>query len=351
VCSKVLFVVRVFVCVFVFVLTVIPKARAQGVQVQFSTRVATGDRPKVTFVATEPLSSLSVELQDESGKQTRARFTGLPRGASRTVTLPAEPGRHRYSGQVVVTRRDQRSESPLTFETVVAPRLEIQIDKAKVDLKARRLEARFSRPAARAEVTLYGTTGGEPLARAEQPLEDRAPGAPLEITWPAPRGDVEVGRIDLRLYDADGFYGGVSLYPWSVYIPHEEVNFATDSSAIAPAEAPKLQASLSKIADALARHRQLGPIKLYIAGHTDTVGTEAYNRQLSLKRARAIAGWFRTHGLRLPILFEGFGEQAPLVGTPDDTDEVRNRRVDYILAVEDPVLKATAFRAQWKALP
>jgi outer membrane protein OmpA-like peptidoglycan-associated protein len=332
-----------------FALAFAPAARAQGVQVQFSTRVATGDRPKVTFVATEPLSSLSVELQDEAGRQTRARFEGLARGASRTVTLPAEAGRRRYSGQVVVTRGGQRTESPLTFETVVAPRLEIRIDKAKVDLQNRRLEARFNRPAARAEVTVFGATGGEPLARAEQQLDGRAAGEPLEMSWTAAAG--EVGRIDLRLYDPDGFYGGVSLYPWAVYIPHEEVNFATDSSTIAAAEEPKLQASLGKINDALARHRQLGPIKLYIAGHTDTVGAPPYNLQLSLKRARAIAGWFRRRGLRLPILFEGFGEQAPLVATPDGTDEVRNRRVDYILAIEDPVLKATAFRAQWKAIP
>ena len=182
-------------------LVLAPPARAQGVQVQFSTRVATGDRPKVTFVATEPLASLSVELQDEGGRETRAQFQNLPRGASRTVTLPAEPGRHRYSGQVIVVRQGQRSENPLTFETVIAPRLEIQIDKAKVDLKTRRLEARFSRPAARAEVTLYGTTGGEPLARAEQQLDGRGPGQPLEITWPA---TADLGRIDLGIGRAPG---------------------------------------------------------------------------------------------------------------------------------------------------
>ncbi len=324
-------------------------ARAQGVKVQFSTRVATGEQPKVTFVATEPLANLSVELQDEDGRATRAQFSNLGRGASRTVTLPADPGRHRYSGQVVVTRGGQRSESPLTFETVIAPRLEIQIDKSKVDLQARTLEARFSRPAARAELTVYGATGGEPLTRAELDLGGRPAGQPLAISWPATTG--EVGRIDLRLFDPDGFYGGVALFPWSVYIPHQEVNFATDADAIATAEEPKLTASLSKIADALARHRQLGPIKLYIAGHTDTVGAPDYNLQLSLRRARAIAGWFRRHGLRLPILYEGFGEQALLVATPDATDEVRNRRVDYILSIEDPVLKATAFRARWKPLP
>jgi outer membrane protein OmpA-like peptidoglycan-associated protein len=326
-------------------------AWGQGVNVQFSTRVATGDKPKLTLVASEPLSSLSVELQDDAGQETRARFGALGRGASRTVLLPAQPGRRRYTGKVVVTRAGTTQESPLTFEVVVAPRLEIRIDKALVDLQARRLQARFSRPAARAELKVVPATGGPPIAEVEQDLGGRAAGEPLEIAWPALAGGAEVGRIDLRLFDTDGFFAGVSLYPWSVYIPHEEVGFATDSAAIDRAEEPKLEASLRKIADALARHRELGPIKLYIAGHTDTVGADGYNLELSQRRARAIAAWFRRRALRLPILYEGFGEQAPLVATPDATDEVRNRRVDYILAVEEPVLKATRLRASWKVVP
>jgi len=38
------------------------------------------------------------------------------------------------------------------------------------------------------------------------------------------------------------------------------------------------------------------------------------------------------------------------VATPDNTDEPRNRRVDYILSVEDPTLKATEFQPVWKLI-
>ena len=80
------------------------------------------------------------------------------------------------------------------------------------------------------------------------------------------------------------------------------------------------------------------------------MGAAKYNLGLSLKRAQSIAGWFRKNGLRIAIAFEGFGEQALRVATPDNTDEPRNRRVDYILSVEDPVLRATDFRPVWKTL-
>jgi len=93
---------------------------------------------------------------------------------------------------------------------------------------------------------------------------------------------------------------------------------------------------------------ELGPIKLYIAGHTDTVGAAAYNLNLSRRRAQSIAGWFRKNGLRIPIAYEGYGGIRAAGGHADNTDEPRNRRVDYILSVEDPILKATEFQAVWK---
>jgi outer membrane protein OmpA-like peptidoglycan-associated protein len=164
-----------------------------------------------------------------------------------------------------------------------------------------------------------------------------------------PKG-TEVGRVDLKVTDASGAFKSFALFPWSIYIPHEEVNFATDSASIDHAEVPKLQASLGKIADALAKHKNLGPPQAVHRGSHRHRRAAAHNLDLSRKRAQSIAGWFRKNGLRIPIAYEGFGEFALLVATPDNTDEPRNRRVDYILSVEDPVLKATEFQAVWKLI-
>ena len=67
-----------------------------------------------------------------------------------------------------------------------------------------------------------------------------------------------------------------------------------------------------------------------------------------MPRAASIAGWFRQHRVRLPILCEGFGEHALLVVTPDETPEARNRRVDYILSAEEPPLGTASFRPVWR---
>src|ERR1019366_1652358 len=108
-------------------------------------------------------------------------------------------------------------------------------------------------------------------------FSEHAATEPLVVTWDPPGKGAEIGRIDVRVSDPAGAFQTFSLFPWSIYIPHEEVAFATDSAAIAASEAPKLQTSLAKITDALEKHKDLGAIKLYIAGHTDTVGAAKYN--------------------------------------------------------------------------
>jgi outer membrane protein OmpA-like peptidoglycan-associated protein len=104
------------------------------------------------------------------------------------------------------------------------------------------------------------------------------------------------------------------------------------------------------ISDAVQKFGRLADIKLYVAGHTDTVGAKDYNRGLSLNRARSICAYFRREGLRIPIFYEGFGEEALLVGTPDETDEPRNRRAEYIIAIDKPSVAHAPYEANWKKL-
>jgi outer membrane protein OmpA-like peptidoglycan-associated protein len=226
--------------------------------------------------------------------------------------------------------------------------LDILIDKSKVDLKEHRLEVKMNHVAAKVTIKVYDESGVV-LADEEQEFAGRAPGSALVVTW-SPSTDANVGRIEVFAYDADGAYKGIAIIPWSVSIPHEEVNFRRDSAEIEDSEKPKLEASFIKVNEAISAHKELGKITLFIAGHTDTVATAAYNLQLSRARAQAIAIWFRRRGLKVPVAFEGFGESALLVKTADEVDEPKNRRVDYILSVDEPTLKTSGFRPAWRRI-
>jgi outer membrane protein OmpA-like peptidoglycan-associated protein len=226
---------------------------------------------------------------------------------------------------------------------------QIQIDKSRVDLANHRLELRLSLPAADVEIKVTADSG-EVLADERHDFTGTPAGAPITVTW-TPNGPQTAARIELRVHDVAGGFAGMAIVSWSLTIPHEEVVFKTDSAEIMESERPKLEASLQQINAALAKHKEeFGRPTLFVAGHTDTVGGDGHNLKLSQARAQSISRWFKAHGLRIPVAYEGFGESALAVQTADNVDEIRNRRVDYILSIEEPALKATGFRPSWKRL-
>ena len=242
-----------------------------------------------------------------------------------------------------------------TAAAVAAPAastLKVMVDKGKVDLKGHRLEVKMSRPAGKVKIIVYDESNAV-LADEEQSFSGRPGGTPLIVTW-SPSSDAPVGKIELRAYDAQDNWVGVEIAPWFVNIPHDDVNFKTDSAEIDAAEVPKVEAAFGKIAEALAKYTASGRmhagITLYIAGHTDTVGNPTHNFKLSQDRARSIAAWFRKRGVKIPISYEGFGETSLAVKTADNIDEVKNRRADYVLSDGPPTL-SNSFKPSWKRIP
>jgi outer membrane protein OmpA-like peptidoglycan-associated protein len=228
------------------------------------------------------------------------------------------------------------------------PPLQLQIDLADVDLAAGQLTLRMSRPAARVTLKVLSLTGTV-LAEAEQRFDGTPAGTPLLVSWAPPEGEA-VARIEVYGYDVHDYFKGIAITPWSFEIPHDDVVFETDSAVIRPAEAGKLQASLALIQKQLPRAQHLGAVTLFVVAHTDTVASTEYNQELSTRRAQALARWFRTHGLRLPIAYSGMGERALKVKTADEVDEPRNRRADYMLALEPPRFKNSGATPSWTKL-
>jgi len=234
-------------------------------------------------------------------------------------------------------------------EPVRAP-FHVTYDADHLDLDGHVLQFQMSRPAGSAELVALGEDG-QPLGTGSASYDHPPPGTWLSVSWTQP-ADARVLKLQLRAVSADGLVTRVELIPWSVAIDHEDVNFATRSAAIEPGEEAKLDASLARIGEVVKRSEKFVKMQLYIAGHTDTVGPAGKNLALSLDRARAIAAYFRRKRLALPIVYAGFGEQVLKVSTPDETDERRNRRADYVLgpASGAPPFKYKA-QATWKNLP
>ncbi|ULR46886.1 OmpA family protein [Rhizobium sp. K102] len=100
------------------------------------------------------------------------------------------------------------------------------------------------------------------------------------------------------------------------------VQFAFDSSAIAPKEKPMLQKLCSVV-------KEMDIKLIRIVGHTDASGGARYNQNLSTLRAREVARFF-TEDCQIPrerLEAVGVGEQFPLDAQKPRADE--NRRVEF----------------------
>ncbi|MDX8351482.1 OmpA family protein [Cognatiyoonia sp. IB215182] len=97
------------------------------------------------------------------------------------------------------------------------------------------------------------------------------------------------------------------------------VNFAFNSTAL-DAEA---RATLMQQANWI---RQFPEVRFKVFGHTDLVGSQAYNRNLGLRRAQAVVSFLASQGIERSRLeaVVSFGETQPLVVT--EGRERRNRR-------------------------
>ena len=77
-----------------------------------------------------------------------------------------------------------------------------------------------------------------------------------------------------------------------------------------------------------------GPAKatvLTVTGHTDTVGSDAYNLRLSKRRAESVATQFEKDGIpSSEIAIVAKGKRDLLVPTKDGVREPQNRRVTIV---------------------
>ncbi len=106
---------------------------------------------------------------------------------------------------------------------------------------------------------------------------------------------------------------------------NSEVSFDSGSSVLTPL----FGSTLTKVANILNKYPQS---TIYIDGHTDSQGSEAYNQKLSEDRAIAVADGLAAKGVDGARIFtSGRGELSPRAS--NDTAEGRqlNRRVEMLI--------------------
>jgi outer membrane protein OmpA-like peptidoglycan-associated protein len=306
-------------------------------------------QPEVRVAIREPILGFRLSLKRGDGRVFEFKGGG-PAGVVRAIPLEHPEGNAEWSGSLVVNLPDgSSSELPMQFETqwVRTPLALSPILPSDLDLSRRRLTLRISRPAAKVELGVLMDTGRMAF-QGDVTFKGEPAGSPLTVSWPEAEGAVM--RLSVKAWDTSGYNAFTDLYPWSVNIPHDEVNFDRGKADLRPEEKPKLDQAFTRIVEAVEKYGDFAKLRLYVLGHTDSVGGSSANLALSLTRARAMAGYFTRRGLRVPVFYEGFGEEALAVPTADETDEPKNRRAEYIVSIAEPRVTGGNVQARWKRL-
>ncbi|MGV7031531.1 OmpA family protein [Methylobacterium symbioticum] len=105
------------------------------------------------------------------------------------------------------------------------------------------------------------------------------------------------------------------------------VNFDYNSANLTPAA----RQNLDEFARAL-NDPALSNAQFVVEGHTDGMGSDAFNLDLSMRRARSVVDFLKTHGVSdARIEAKGYGKQKPLVQDPLSS---QNRRVETRLKTD-----------------
>jgi len=156
---------------------------------------------------------------------------------------------------------------------------------------------------------ILGASTGYLICRAMQEEEAPPPPpppaqrpAPAPAPAPAPMPEAEEERIVLR-----------------------GVNFDFDRAEIRPDAAVILDEAASMLNDNPGRN-------VSVAGHTDSVGTDAYNQSLSERRAAAVKDYLVSQGVDASRLStSGYGESNPIASNDTADGRALNRRVELNL--------------------
>ena len=114
------------------------------------------------------------------------------------------------------------------------------------------------------------------------------------------------------------------------------VNFDFNKSDIRPDSRP----ILDEAAEVLSAHPK---VRISVEGHTDAIGSDAYNEKLSVRRAEAVFRYLVNAGVapeRMEVI--GYGKTRPLAENETDEGRAQNRRVELHIVnqpeeIEEPV--------------
>lgn len=167
--------------------------------------------------------------------------------------------------------------------------------------------------------------GGDGNSTVSAPTNDKMPEPTNQVAFKdftnpvmPPQTDKPEPLIDVEIPDLNKTETGQSVVVQNIYFEFNEAYLRRESIR-----------TLDDIAGQLKKNSR---IRLEIQGHTDDVGSRAYNQKLSERRADAVMNYLIKNGISPERLkSKGFGMDKPIVPNTSDANRAKNRRTEFLI--------------------
>lgn len=262
-------------------------------------------------LANERQAAADREAQAKAAADAEAQKRLLAEAAQRTEA--AERARAEAERQAAVAATEQaRADAERAKREAAAQQAAAQTEIDRVTREKAELEAARANADAERQAALAATERANAATEQANQLRQKAEADRTELRAELMR------QFNLILETRDTARG--------LIVNMSDVLFDTGKSTLRPGAREKL----AKVSGIVQSHPGL---KLEVEGHTDSVGGDEYNQQLSEKRAEAVRVYLIQQGIASDsITAKGYGKSRPVVSNATAEGRQRNRRVEMVVS-------------------
>jgi outer membrane protein OmpA-like peptidoglycan-associated protein len=267
--------------------------------------------------------ALAAERQQSAERETRAE-SGRAAAQSETerVTRDAEAARVKAQAESerLTKEKDAQTATALAEAAGLKRENDAQMAAAAVAANSLKLEndAKLAAAGAEADRLKQENAAQRSASQAELDSADKQ------------RAQLEADKVELRTQLLAQFNAILQTRDTArgLIVNMSDVLFDTGKYSLRPLAREKL----AKVAGIVSGHPGL---RLDVEGHTDSVGGDEYNQQLSEQRAEAVSDYLTHEGMASSsVSAKGFGKTQPVASNDNAEGRQQNRRVELVISGE-----------------
>ncbi|MGC9950265.1 MAG: OmpA family protein [Bryobacteraceae bacterium] len=285
--------------------------------------VQTAEDSRAIAVKRQDQDALAAERQQSADRAARAE-SGQAAAQSETDRVTREAETARIAAQAETDRLTREKDAQAVSAQAEADRVKGENDtrlaSAAADADRLKLENQATAAGAASEIDRLKRDNETQLAASQAGLDSAA----------RQTAQLQAEKAELRTQLLSQFNAVLQTRDTArgLIVNMSDVLFDTAKSSLRPLAREKL----AKVAGIVSGHPGL---RLDVEGHTDSVGGDDYNQQLSEQRGEAVRDYLTEQGMAAAsVTSRGFGKSQPVASNDTADGRQQNRRVELVISGE-----------------